>query len=267
MLKNIIRYIHLEFLFVKYCLVRDMEYRMNVIISFLTIFVAYLSTTLTYNVLFYNIDRIGNWNYNEVLFLVGTAAIVDGFFMSFVFFGIAEIPDMVKQGFLDFMILKPVNSMFILSFSRFDLGTFLSVIIGIATNIIAVANMGNSIQLGHIITYFLLIFNGVAILYSLFFIVKCLSFYFVQVSGLDSLMWSLYEFGRRTPESIYKNLLRLSLVYICPVLVIVNYPAGFYLDKFGVKEILVSYLITFIFLLIAVLFWKHSLKKYTSASS
>ncbi|MGE5632547.1 MAG: ABC transporter permease [Caulobacteraceae bacterium] len=267
MIKNIGRYIYLEFLFVKYCLVRDMEYRMNLIISFLTIFVAYLSTTLTYNVLFYNIDQIGSWSYNDVLFLVGTAAIVDGFFMSFLFFGLAEIPDMIREGTLDFMVLKPVNSMFILSLNKFDLGTFLSVIIGIVTNIIGIYRMGSTIQPGQVIVYFLLVFNGVAILYSLFFIVKCMSFYFVKVSGLDSLMWGLYEFGRRTPESIYKNFLRFSLIYICPVLVIVNFPAGFYLYKFGAKEVFVSCLITSIFLYIAVSFWKYSLKKYTSASS
>lgn len=266
-MKNIFRYIHLECLFVKFCIVREMEFRTNLVISFLTVFIAYLTSALTYSVIFFNTDKIGNWSFYEVNFLIGTAAIVDGFFMSFLYFGVIQIPDLIRMGDLDFILLKPLNSMFMVSLRKFDLGTFFSVIIGIVANVISLINMKASFQWWNVLIYYFLILNGVIILYTLFFIAKCLAFYFVKVNAIDNLIWAIYEFGRRTPESVYKNAIRFLLVYICPVLVVVNYPAGFLLRKFGLEELAVSYIITIVLLLAAVLFWKISLKKYSSASS
>lgn len=266
-MKNFIRYIHFEYLFVKFCIVREMEFRTNLVISFLTVFIAYLTSALTYSVIFFNTDKIGNWSFYEVNFLIGTAAIVDGIFMSFLYFGIIQIPELIRTGDLDFILLQPLNSMFIVSLRKFDLGTFFSVIIGVVTNIISLINIKPSFQWFNIVIYYFLILNGIIILYTLFFIAKCLAFYFVKVNAIDNLIWAIYEFGRRTPESVYKNAVRFLLIYICPVLVVVNYPAGFFLQKLGLKELVVSYIVTIVFSLAAILFWKMSIKKYNSASS
>lgn len=266
-MKKIIRYIYLELLFVKFCVVREMEYRTNLVISFLTVFIAYLTSALTYSVIFYNTDKIGNWTFYEVNFLVGTAAIVDGFFMSFLYFGLIQIPDMVRLGDLDFILLKPLNSMFMVSFRKFDLGTFFSVIVGIGANIVSLVNMKVSFQWWEVIIFYLMIFNGVIILYALFFISKCMSFYITKVDALDNLIWAIYEFGRRTPESVYKNFVRFLFIYLCPVLVVVNFPTGFILHKFGWGELGISYIITIVLLFISALIWKVSLRRYSSASS
>ena len=266
-MKNIMRYIKFQKSIIKFCLIREMEFRVNLIISFFTVFLAYITSALTYNVILFNVGSIGNWGYYDILFLIGTAAIVDGIFMSFTYFGINQIPDLVGSGDLDFIMLKPINSMFLVSFRSFDLGTFLAIIIGFISNIIAIINMNNSISFINLIIYYLMIINGTIILYALFFLTKCLAFKFIRVNGLNNLVWAIYEFGRRTPESVYKGLIKFALIYIFPVLVVSNFPAGFFLNILGWKELLISYVIAIMILLLSIVTWNISIKKYNIASS
>jgi ABC-2 type transport system permease protein len=244
-----------------------MEFRINLLISFLTVLLAYITSALTYSVILFHVDSIGNWGYFDILFLIGTAAIVDGLFQSFTYFGIMQIPNLVGSGDLDFILLKPINSMFLVSFRSFDLGTFIAIIIGIVSNIIAIVNMESAISVINIVIYYFMIINGAIIIYSLFFLTKCLAFKFIRVNGLNNLVWAIYEFGRRTPESVYKGLIKFALIYIFPVLVVSNFPAGFFLNILGWKELIISCVITIVLLSLSIFAWNYSIKKYNSASS
>jgi ABC-2 type transport system permease protein len=268
LLRILKRYISLELVSIRYCLLREMEFRFNFIITFITIIVIHITNILTYSVIFTRADNIGGWNYSEVIFLIGTGAIIDGFFMSFIFFNITQIPNMINNCELDFLLLKPVNSMFIVSFKNFNLGTFVGNIpTGIGLIIFTLPNLKHTYSIASVFLYVMLIFSGIIILYSMFFIIKCLAFYFIRVDGLDQVFWTVYEFGRRVPGTIYSNIMKAVLTFGLPVLVIVFFPAGLLLDKLGMKEVLISFCISGTLLFLAATMWKISLKRYNSASS
>jgi len=69
------------------------------------------------------------------------------------------------------------------------------------------------------------------------------------------------------PASIYKGIVRVILIYIVPLLTIANIPAQYVLGGISTRDILFSFLIMIVLMIICRTFWKISLKRYQSASS
>lgn len=267
-IKKIKRYIILEIMFVRYCLARAMEFRANFIISFLTVLMVHATALSTYAVVFITTNDVGGWSASEITFLMGTGAIIDGIFMSFIYFNLTALPTMINNCELDFLLLKPVNPIFMVSFRKFDLGCFLGNIpVSIALITYSMINLKSSINVLSVIIYFIMVADGIIIYYSLFFIIKSLAFFFIKIDGLDNIFWTVVEFGRRVPGTIYPVLLRVFFIFLIPVLVIVYFPAGFMLNKLGYRELLISVCAAAIALTLVNLVWKHALKRYNSASS
>lgn len=261
LLKIIKKYIVLEFVIIKYCIRREMEFRFNFVITFLTVVVYYFTNLATYTVIFYSVDNIGGWSFPEIAFLIGTCGLIDGVFMSCNFFNLSSLPALINNGDLDYVLLKPVNSMFLVSFRRFDLGTFFgNTAIGMVLIIASLPDIREAIDVSRIPVYLAMVANSVIILYSIFFIIKCLAFYFIKIEGLDCAFWSIYEFGRRVPGTIYSAIIRTTFTFIVPVLVIAFFPSGYILRKLDTGEVLISFGIACVLLLLAIAFWKCSLR-------
>jgi ABC-2 type transport system permease protein len=266
--KNLKRYITLEFEFIKYCLLREMEFRFNFIITFITIFVSQLSMFLTFEVIYYSVDSIGGWTFSEISFLLATNALIETTFMSFIFFNLFQLPNMINNCELDFILIKPINPMFYISFRRVDFGMLTGGLSAFFIYIVnALPSIKNSLNFTSILIYFFLLINGLVIMYSIFFIMQCLAFYFIKIDALYKIFWSTYDFARKVPGTIYPTIVRVLLTFIIPVLVVVLFPAGYLLKKFGLKEILISTIISTILLSLSIIIWKVSLRKYNSASS
>lgn len=267
-IKKIKRYLTLELMFIRYNLARAMEFRTNFIISFLTVIMVHATALSTYAVVFITTNDVGGWNASQITFLMGTSAIIDGFFMAFIFFNLTALPTIINNCELDFLLLKPVNPIFMVSFRRFDLGCFLGNIpLSIVLITYSMINLKSSINLLSVIIFFIMVADGIIIYYSLFFIIKCLAFFFTKIEGLDNIFWTVVEFGRRVPGTIYPAFVRALFIFLVPVLVIVYFPAGFMLNKLGYRELLLSVGFAAIALTLVNLIWKHALKRYNSASS
>ena len=245
-----------------------MEYRFNFIVTLTTIFIWQMSVLFTFSVIYYSVDNIGGWSFEEMSFLLGTNALIETTFMSFIFLNLFELPNIINNCDLDFLLLKPINTVFLVSFKRVDFGMLIG---GLPSFIIymiySFPRIKDYLNLSSIIIYLILIINGLVIMFSIFFIIKCLSFYFIKADGLCSLAWAIYDFARKAPGTVYPTLMRAVLTYVVPVLVIVFFPAGYGLKKFTINEIVIPCSISVVLLTFSIIFWKTSLRRYNSASS
>jgi ABC-2 type transport system permease protein len=111
------KYISLLAMFAKNSLAGQLEYRINFICGIL-VETGYMIAKVAYVVLIYTTGlEIEGMSADEMLVIIGTYAIVTGIYMSF-YPNFVSIGNHVRSGTLDFLIVKPVSTLFILT-SRF----------------------------------------------------------------------------------------------------------------------------------------------------
>src|ERR1043165_9340188 len=110
----------------KNSVVREMSFKANFI---LWIFVELLWFALQlsfFAVIYSHTDHIGDWTKWEVVVLIGTSHLIQQIFQAFFLTNITQLSELIRTGKLDFMLLLPVNTRFIVSLRQVDLGGFVN---------------------------------------------------------------------------------------------------------------------------------------------
>lgn len=108
-----LRYLKIFGLFIKIGLMRQMAYRPHFFMMVAGKIIRIILLFFFFQAIFLKIDRLGQWNYEQVLLLFATFHIVD-FLMSITFQRslIQALPRWVQTGELDTRLLLPVNHLF-----------------------------------------------------------------------------------------------------------------------------------------------------------
>src|SRR6266403_5826275 len=77
-------------------------------------------------VLYLHTEHIGSWTKWEVILLIGTSALIQQLYQAFFLINCTNISELVRTGKLDFLMLLPVNTRFVVSLRQVDLGAFVN---------------------------------------------------------------------------------------------------------------------------------------------
>src|SRR3954464_15394914 len=116
----------------KNSVVREMSFKANFI---LWIFVELLwfALQLTFiSVIYSHTDHIGDWTKWEVVLLMGTSNFIQQLFTSVFLSNLVQLSELIRTGKLDFMLLLPINTRFLISLRQVDLGGFINAACAIA---------------------------------------------------------------------------------------------------------------------------------------
>ena len=116
------RYPHLYAALWRNSVVREMQFKTNFL---LWIFVELLWFGLQLafmSVIYSHTDSIAGWTRWQVVLLVGCSHFVQQIFTAFVFTNLTEFSEHIRTGRFDFFLLLPVNTRFLVSFRKVDLG-------------------------------------------------------------------------------------------------------------------------------------------------
>ncbi len=241
-------YLRLYFNFLKNCFRREFLYRFNFIVSMFTVVLGYLSNILFYYFIYdTGVESICGWGKYEVFILLATVWIVDSIFGGMFFFNLIRIPMKVKNYDLDAILLKPVDTIFILTLRQFNFGLFAGTFFGILFLFYSVSMGGFSIGILNIILYIILVLCAVSLLFSILFMMVTFSLRFVRIQGLIQIFWTLMDIGKQ-PYAIYPMAIKLCFIFLVPAIVIYNFPLGVLIDN--------NYLTVVIALVISPLFWR-----------
>src|SRR5439155_596186 len=112
----------------------------------------------------------GDWSKWEVVLLVGTHQIIAQLFQAFFFVNVANIPELVRTGRLDSLLVLPIDSQFAVSSKQFGLDSVVNAALGGAVVIVSLTRLGVAPQPLHIFLYFVAF--GFGIVYH-FLVVPC----------------------------------------------------------------------------------------------
>ncbi|ANY69364.1 ABC transporter permease [Paenibacillus sp. BIHB 4019] len=253
-------------LFVKNCLIAQLEYRANFVLG-LAVELAYLISKLLYVVVVYKTDlHIDGITPDGMLMFVGTYTIMTGVYSGLFFTNFVRMPEYVRNGSLDLMIVKPISLQFLVSLRYLDLGMPIpNVVAGVAMVAIGWNAMEIPLTAYSIVLYMLFLGIGVIITYCLMIVPALLSFWFVNTGGLSSIFYAIWD-ANNMPMPIYGRWIQRIGVYVLPFLVITNFAPLAAMNALRIDQMMWGAAAPVLLLISVRVLWNKAIRNYSSAN-
>jgi ABC-2 type transport system permease protein len=218
-------------------------------------------------VLYLHTDNIGTWTKWQVVMLVGASHVIQQIFQAFFLVNCTNLSELVRTGKLDFLLLLPINTRFVVSLRQVDLGGFVNATFGAAVIAYAAHQLHFTPSVPHILGFVALCLAGIVIHYSLMFLLATISFWTVRAQGI---VWGYYNLFNiaRMPDEAFQGLFKAVFTFAIPMLLVSNVPARVLTDKLEDRNtILLLLAMSVACFALSEFGWRASLRRYTSASS
>ncbi len=260
------RYLRLAIALFRYSLTREMMFKANFLL-WIIVEIAWFGIQLAFvEVIFANVHSVAGWTKYEMILLVGTSHLVQQAFQFVFMVNCMELPENVRTGKLDFALLQPASSQFLISVRKFDIGALVNATIGLGFAVYAIGKLNVPVGPEQAFLYSALVVNGVVIHYALMLMIVTLSFWIIRAQGLVYGYYNLFQLTR-IPREAFRGGVRFFFSFVVPMLVVANYPAevlGRDLQGWGMLWV---FGLSFALLGVASLWFQFALRFYTSASS
>jgi ABC-2 type transport system permease protein len=248
--------------------VREMGFKANFV---LWIFVELLwfALQLTFIAVIYgHTERIATWSKWEVVLLVGASQFIQQVFAALFLSNCTQLSEYVRTGRLDFLLLLPANTRFLISFRQVDLGAFVSAAAGVAVMAYALRQLHLTPSLGQIASFLPLCAAGILVHYSLMFLLATVCFWTVRAQGIVWSYYNLFNLARLPDAAFRTGWFKAVFTFVLPMLLVANVPVK-YLATLPRAPWESAVLLALALLCFAVSewVWRASVRHYTSASS
>lgn len=250
-------------------LIREMSFKANFLLWIVVEICWFAGQIIFIEVLYSHVQTIGDWTKWQMILLVATHQLVGQLFQAFFFVNLAEIPERIRTGSLDFMLMLPLDAQFSVSTRQFGLDNIVNALVSLVIVGFALVQLGVQPGPGAVALYFTAIAFGIAIHYALMLTLTTVSFWIVRAQGLVSGYFSFSSLGRY-PDVIFRGGLKFFFSWVIPIILVANVPARLLSGTFSgpVHQPLLHLALAALLVLAGSrLFWKFALSCYTSASS
>ncbi len=244
----------------------ELQYRANFVASVLGTLFWIGTALLTLALFFRHTERLGGWDYWEVVVLLGVFNALTGVIEAVLRPGIGQLAGDVRSGSLDLVLARPVDAQAFVSFRRLDLWRLTDVVLGLALAGYALARLGRVPSVLELAAFLVAFVAAGIVVYAIWVALMSLAFWFVSVENLSVLFDALYE-GARYPVSAYPGALRFVFVYLLPIAWTTTIPASALTGRLGPGIALAAAAVGAVAFLGARLIWRVALKRYTGASA
>src|SRR5215203_345273 len=218
------RYLEIYTIMLRNSLIREMSFKANFILWMLVEVLWFCGQILFFSIIFGQVEQIGDWSKWEVVLLVGTHQTIAQIFQAFFFMNISNIPELVRTGKLDSVLVLPIDSQFAVSTKQFGLDSIVNALLGALVVIVSLSKLGVVPNPLSVLLYVVALGFGVAVHYSIMLGLAAVSFWIVRAQGL---VYGYFNFLNiaRYPDVIFPWLFRLVFGWVIPVVIIANIPA------------------------------------------
>jgi len=217
--------------FARNSLVRDMTFRANFVIDTLAS-ISWMAMNLGfYALIFEYTPSIGadtGWGKYEFFLFLATGLLVNSIVQTLFMTNADEFSELIRTGSLDFALLKPIDTQFLVSLQRIEWSSLGNLVFGLVLLGYALAKVEYVPGLVQVVLYPIYVACGVAILYALMIAMAASSVWLGRNQTLYDFWFYITNFSRY-PREIYRGRfgdpLRWFFTFIIPVLVVINVPA------------------------------------------
>ncbi len=249
-------------------LIREMNFKFNFLLWMLVEVLWFAGQIVFIQVVFSYVGNIGDWTKWEVVLLIGTHQLIGQLFQAFFYMNLANLPELVRTGRMDFMLLLPVDTQFVVSLKQFGMDNIINALVGVGFVSFALWKLALMPTAMQLVLYVAAVCCGVLIHYCIMLVFSTASFWLTRSQGLIHGYYSLFNIGRY-PDTVYRGLFKLVFSWLIPVIIVANIPSRLLIHATENPWPSLFQLITAtLFLVVATrLLWNAALRQYSSASS
>lgn len=245
----------------------SLAYRADTIVNILLNLMWLGWELLSLNIIFSNTETIAGWGFGELIALLGVFRLVHTLMIALIWPNTEKFNQSIRDGSMDYTLLQPVNSMFLVTFSRITVWRIWDLILAIVLIVIGVnISGGDAVTPLNLLTFILLTVSGAIVIYSLWIVLIALTFWFTKFDNNVTILQALLDAGRY-PVTVYPVWLRILVTFIIPIAVATTVPLQGLRGDLDIGRILMYLGIAAASFLIASRIWKRGLKQYSGASS
>ncbi len=218
------------------------------------------------NIIFSNTDTLGGWGPGELIALLGVFRLVNTLMAAIIWPNTEEFNSSVRDGSLDYDLLKPVNSLFLVTFSRITIWRIWDLFLAVLLIIVGIHLAGETVTLLNMLTFLILTISGGVVIYSLWIVMIALTFWFTKFDNNVTILQALLDAGRY-PATVYPAWLRVIITYLIPIAVATTVPLQALRGDLDTLRVIAFLMVGIASFLVASRVWKAGVKRYSGASS
>src|ERR1700694_3846704 len=135
------RYLEIWGIMLRNSLIRELSFKANFILWMIVEVLWFCGQIVFFSIIFGQVDRIGDWTKWEVILLLGTHQMIAQLFQAFFFVNVSNIPELVRTGRLDSLLVLPIDSQFAVSAKQFGLDSVVNAIVGAAVVCVSLSKL------------------------------------------------------------------------------------------------------------------------------
>lgn len=211
------------------------------------------------------VGSIAGWDKDDAMILLGIYYMSSGLSRALFRTGIGKLELMINKGTFDRTLLKPVDSMFLVSFFLVDISRMGDVLVSLGFIIIFVSKAELSISLLSLVAAVAGGIGGLVLMSKVFLMVNTLCFWTTE-TYLDHVVNPLFVVTKY-PVDIWDARLKNILYWGVPLAFVSTVPASILTGKLPAYWSLIGIGLAIIWSIAARLFWNFALRRYSSVGS
>jgi ABC-2 type transport system permease protein len=259
-------YFRLLSTFLKINIQMSLAYRTDTVVNILLNLMWLGWELLGLSIIFNNTDTLGGWGIGELIALLGVFRLVNTFMAALIWPNTERFNQSVRDGSLDYSLLMPVSSMFLVTFSRISVWRIWDLVLAMILIVTGIRMSGDITTVGSIFAFILLTISGTIVIYSLWIVLVALTFWFTKFDNNVTILQALLDAGRY-PVTVYPVWLQIVVTYLVPIAVATTVPLQALRGELYGARILVFLGVAAASFLVASLVWRLGVKQYNGASS
>ena len=232
--------------FARNSLIRDMSFRMNFILQCLSSMSWAAMNWGLFKIIYRHTGEIGRgtgWHENEFFIFLGTIWIINSLIQTFFMANAEEFSELIRTGNLDFALLKPIDTQFLISFPKMNWAQVPNGLLGILLIVVSVRNLmldptkELEFSLLTVPAFIFYVLCGAVVMYSVMIMLASTSIWFGRNQNLYNFWFYITNFYRYPMEIYQRNGIGMALwgtfTFVVPILVVSNIPARILAQPLG----------------------------------
>lgn len=244
----------------------SLAYRADTVVSILLNLMWLGWELLGLSIIFSNTETLGGWGFGELIALLGVFRLINTLMVALIWPNTEKFNQSIRDGSMDYTILQPVNSMFLVTFSRITVWRIWDLILATVLIAVGISMSGDITTPLSILIFVLLTVSGAIVIYSLWIVLIALTFWFTKFDNNVTILQALLDAGRY-PVTVYPVWLRIIVTFIIPIAVATTVPLQALRGELDLQQVSIFFVIGMAAFLVASRVWKAGLKRYSGASS
>jgi ABC-2 type transport system permease protein len=259
---------HIFWIHARVGMLAELQYRTDVWMRLITSVVLMFASLASISIVYGQVDEIQGWSSADLVVVVGVFFVVGAVVNGLVHLSMAQLAKDIKQGTLDFRLLKPVDAQVIALVQKVDAWRVIDLVLGVGLCVFGIARGGfdgTAHDLAGIAGGVLLLVGSGCIIAGFWMLITCVAFWTIQGEGILWALDDMYEHVR-WPITIFSPGLRLALMTVFPVGIAVTAPAQAFTGELDGDLVIVVATLAIAFLVASRVTWRRAVRRYEGAS-